>query len=200
MGIACNGRSRIAHHPVSRSLWRTERHVWTPWQHNQTLDESVTIACKLLQSGLAAWRLSRLYIEFANLADPEDVVDAPAVAADGGLSYFNSLGDSSDRDYLSIAIKANSLDSSDDTRFPLGNRLKLFGQTTGTTGVHGKPFSAASNSKIYGVAAVASPVANDSSQDMVWGRSYYSEGDQLLKLAGIQIDVEYEILFGGPPT
>jgi hypothetical protein len=86
------------------------------------------------------------------------------------------------------------LTSTDEDRFPFGNCVTTFAQTSGVTGVNGKPFSAAQQSRVYGAALVAFPDFGDATQDLVFSRFYYSTASkQLVKLAGSEIGIEWRV-------
>lgn len=149
-------------------------------------------------------RIRKLYIEFENVADPEDEVSVPAVDAMDpahGTPYYTALSFSSTRDFLRVDLQAAPLlgvaegyedyfDTGD------GNLLRLFAQTAGTVGFHGRTFADSSNSKICGIAAVVAPSESDQTRDIVIARSYYDAGDQILKPSGaLQVGVTLELPF-----
>lgn len=161
---------------------------------NIILYDWATIIAQLLRKAPDGrqYGLSAMYIEFENNSGSE--VSPPSPARDESLSYYtNGLG--VDRDYLRIPLIGSLMDSTDSDLFPQGNRLRLFGQTSGVTGVGGLPFSAGAQSRVYGGALVATPDFSDAAQDIVFSRRYYDPDDQLIKAASSQIGQEWELIF-----
>jgi hypothetical protein len=66
--------------------------------------------------------------------------------------------------------------------------LVVFASTDGETGVHGKPFSAAVGSRVYGITLAASQ-GNDRG-DLLALACYYSQEDQPLKPENSEIMVQ----------
>lgn len=200
-------RGRVRPHrvkPGGRPVYDRARRLWLPpgfapasaWKHNQVqYDWGFSIA--KLAAGDLAYAPRTLYIEFANLADPDDTVDPPSFARshEEGVDYYLDLRDSSDRDYLRIDVIAPQVRSSDEAVYPLGNQLVLYGVATVNTGVGGKSFAPGSNSKAYGGALVASPVADDPTRDVVLARAYFAADAQQIALATSQIGIEWEWTF-----
>lgn len=138
--------------------------------------------------------ISTMYLEFENNGGA--LVSTPTPARDEGKSYYDSLSGSGTRDYLRVPIVATQLEASDETLFPAGNQPTFFAQAQGTTGVHGKAFSAAQQSRVYGAALVATPDSSDDSQDLVFARIYYTtSAEQLIKSASVQIGVDWRVTF-----
>lgn len=167
----------------------------TPFRSNTVLYEWGAIVGKLLLKQGLQYGIGGMYIEFENVADPDDPVAAPTVERDPemGVEYYDGLALSSDRDYLRVPLIAGTLNSSDDDDFPKGNEPTFFAQTSGLTGVHGKTFSDSSNSKVFGAALVAFPNEDDPTQDLVFARFYFDVEDQQVKLATSQIGIEWPI-------
>ena len=159
------------------------------------------IAAKTLGPGDSAYRLRAMYVEFENVAAPEDLVVTPGeVPRDEGVAYYNGLADSPSRDFLRIPLVQDPTIDVEDGFAGFfsagqGNRLTFFAMTSGETGVHGKPFSAAANSKICGTALVAAPDWNDRTRDVVAVRSYFSSDEQPLKPASQQIALTQQMPF-----
>lgn len=180
--------------------WRTEElpNGWMPktgWTHNDVLYEwGAIVGPLLLRQGLN-YGVSGMYIEFENTASPGDPVDVPTVSrdADQGVDYYNALVDSADRDYLRIPLIAGSLRSTDVVKFPIGNAPTFFAMTSGVEGVHGKPFSYASNSVVFGGALVAFVDDSDPTQDLVFSRFYLEVALQQAKLDTSQIGFEWQL-------
>lgn len=173
-------------------------HSPTDWQPNLMPKSYAGAICELLrrapdgkQYGIAA-----MYLEFENNGGA--AVSPPSLDRDtgGDLTYFDSLGDSATRDFLRVPLSGVLLDSSDETLFPRGNRLTYFAQTSGIAGVHGKPFSAAQQSRVYGGCLVATPEPADRSQDIIVHRFYFTDAaKQLIKLDNQQIGLEWPVTF-----
>ena len=168
----------------------------TPWRQNLIMYDWGTIGAKLLAQGLATYRIAAMYIEFENVGDPGDAVSVPTYDRSGGVAYYNSLSGSGVRDYLRVALTTATIDATDDTLFPGGNRVTFFGQTSGVTGVHGRAFSDANNSKIFGAALVAMVDEDDATQDLVLSRAYFAAADQQVKLSTSQVGIEWQVSLG----
>lgn len=158
-------------------------------------------ACQLFGRGNGKYKIGGMYIEFENVADPADPVSVPDVERQDGVEYYDDLLGSGVRDYLRVATREPTIAIGEgyEAYFEegvTGNKLILMAQTSGTTGVNGLTFSDSVNSKVFGVAAVATPVFSDRTQDVVIARSYYDSGDQHVKEASAQIMVTWELLFG----
>ena len=150
---------------------------------------------------MPSYRLSSMYVEFENMSDPSVAVTIPAFDKSEGLSYYNNLSLSGTRDYLRIPLIQQPLlgvDTGYEAFFSAGtgNKLTFFAITQGSVGVHGRVYSAASNSKVCGVALVATPNFADQSQDIIFARSYYPAEQQLVKPPSSQIGIAWEIIFG----
>jgi hypothetical protein len=171
--------------------------VWIPtsdWQPNMVLYDAATIWAELLRGSPdgKTWFLGGCYIEFENNGGA--AVSPPTPTRSGGISYYDGLLSDPDRDYLRVALTSMTKDSSDLDLYPGGNRLTVFAQTEGVVGVHGKTFSDAVSSRVYGCGIVATPVFADSTQDRVHSRFYWTDSDnQLIKLLGSQIGISWRL-------
>jgi hypothetical protein len=164
------------------------------FEKNSILYEWATIVGELLRNApdRKPYHLGGMYIEFEN--NGGSAVSPPTVARDEGGNYYEDLLMHATRDYLRVPMTAVTLTSTDDELFPFGNRVTSFAQTAGLTGVHGKTFSAAQQSRIYGAALVAFPDFGDATQDLVFSRFYYSDPDnQMVKLVGSEVGIEWRI-------
>lgn len=138
------------------------------------------------------YHLGAMYLEFENNSGA--AVVAPSFTRSGGISYYNDLISHATIDYLRVPLTAVTLTSTDSTKFPGGNRITAFAQTQGVTGVHGKPFNATQQSRVFGMALVVTPEFSDATQDLVFSRYYFDDtDDQLIKLVGSQIGVEWRL-------
>lgn len=174
-------------------------HVLT--QDNQIQYEWGAIAAECLR-GNRNFRVSALYIEFENVAAPEDVVTVPTFGREEGRSYYQDLQDSSVRDFLRVPLTLQptiSIQSGREDYFEdgvTGNVLTFTSQSRGTAGFHGKAFNNSVNSKVFGVALVSTPVLADPSQDLILARSYFSTGNQTLKDASHSVGITWNIILG----
>jgi hypothetical protein len=123
-------------------------------------------------SAVSGTKLDTAYIEFVNgnAIEPPDI--DPAQIKD----YFTLLGEAVDRDYLRVPIISHTLTRGDNN---LPTKLTLVIGTQGETGAHGKPFSAAVGSRVYGVTLAASQI-NDR-EDLLVANGYYSPEQQMVK-------------------
>lgn len=169
-------------------------------KRNTRLYSGDFILAKLLGFGSADYAINGMYVEYENVASSGDPVSIPTVTKSSGISYYTGLAASGTRDYLrapllvppDISIISGYEDYFDDGQ---GNKLTFFAQTSGTTGVNGKAFAAGSNSKVCGVALIATPDWSDSTQDLIYARGYYDVSKQILKGASQQIGVSWAVSF-----
>ena len=158
------------------------------------------IAAKCIGQGLTAYRLGAIYFEFENVASPGDAVSVPTYDEYDGVEYYTGLSSSPSQDFirarlvgtpsLDIATGYEAYFSEGD-----GNSVSVYSQTLGTTGVHGKTFSNAVNSKVFGVALAATPVIADPTRDLIYARMYFEVADQVLKTASKQIGITWNVPF-----
>lgn len=170
--------------------------LWIPGAafHNQIQWTWGEIACKLFGEGREEYKINGMYIEFENVAAPGDTVSAPAFDRADGIEYYSALSSSPDRDFLRLQLISNpkaSLISGYEGSSVTANQLTFFAQTTGSVGVHGKPFSVGANSTVFGLALVATPRLEDRTRDLIFAREYYPVGQQVLKQASSQIGVSW---------
>lgn len=167
----------------------------TDWTHNDVLYEWGAIVGNLLLRRGNQYGIGGMYIEFENVADPDDPVTPPVVTRGPGegIDYYNDLGTSPNRDYLRVPLIAGTLEVSDADKFPKGNMPVFFAQTSGLVGTHGKPFSDVNNSKVFGAALVAFVDKDDATRDLVLSRWYAGAGDQQAKLPTSQVGVEWRL-------
>lgn len=170
--------------------------LWIPGAsfHNQIQWTWGEIACKLFGEGREEYKISAMYIEFENTAAPGNAVSAPAFDRADGIEYYSALSASPARDFLRLKLISNpkaTLVSGYEGSSVVTNQLTFFAQTTGSTGVHGKPFSVGANSTVFGLALVAAPRWEDRTRDLIFAREYYPVGQQVLKQASSQIGVSW---------
>jgi len=169
-----------------------------PGNSNTLLYDWATIVSELLRGtpdGLQ-YRISAFYIEFENNGGAE--VTPPVITRDGGISYYDSLLTDPNRDYQRVPIVGALMESTDLLLFPRGNKVTYSTQTSTetTAGVHGKPFSDALSSRVYGGALVATPRFSDATLDLVFARFYFDDPDeQMIKLPGRQLGIKWPVVF-----
>lgn len=151
------------------------------------------IACRLFGDGDARYKLSAMYIEFENVASPGDTVTAPAYDQEEGTEYYEGLSASPARDFLRVPLLAQPRKAVVPGYEGLVacNQLTFLAQSGGTEGVHGKEFSDAANSVVFGLALVAAPVWGDRTLDLVFARRYYDPAKQVPKKASSQVGVSW---------
>ena len=162
--------------------------------HNDILYEWATVMCQLLSGSPDGkpYNLGAMYIEYENNGGA--AVTAPTVTRADGKTYYSSLSSDPNRDYLRIPLTAVITSSTDATNYPDGNKIIAFGQTAGVAGVHGKTFSDAVSSRVYGGSLVVTPDYADQTQDLVFSRFYFDSTDkQLIKPASAQLGLEWDV-------
>lgn len=189
---AARGRFRLFRVPSEGAPPR----LWTPLTRvtkNAVLYDWATIVGKLLTAGSSDYRLNGIYLEFQNTGSPPATV--PSFGRADGISYYDSLADSLDTDYLRLPLIASTLTSGDETLFPSGNVVTAYAQTLASqvTGVHGKAFTDAADSVITGAALVAIVDPADRTKDLVFSRAYLAESDQLARPGTGQVAVAWEL-------
>jgi hypothetical protein len=170
--------------------------TWMPPLNNTWMYTWGSIAARVLGLRDLSYAPSTFYIEFENVASPSTVASIPTVTPADGRGYYDSIAGSATRDYLRVPILLTpsiDVDPAYSTYLTagLGNRLTLLAQSTGSVGVAGKTFSNASNSKICGLAWVATPIPGDPTRDLIFARQYYLGSDQQVVPVGGQFDVIY---------
>lgn len=143
-----------------------------------------------------------MYIEYHNVALPGDTITPPAYDEADGIDYYATLSGVTDRDYLRVNLGFMAPESSDIVVYPDGNTPVFIGNPSDggpTTGVHGKPFSSGSNSKIIGGAVVAIVDPADRSKDLQLVRFYLEGAEQFLFNSGSQklVVVRWPLLIPG---
>lgn len=160
------------------------------------------IACRTIAQGRREYRIQGMYVEFDNVTNPGDQVTPPTFGREEGREYYDNLSSSTTRDYLRVPLwqeplieVATGYESYFDATKGEGNKAVLMAKTSGTQGVHGKPFDSTSNSTVIGAALIASPDWNDPTRDIIFARAYYPTGSQVLKDATHQIGLTWELTF-----
>lgn len=170
------------------------------WQTNAILYTWGAVAVRGLFPPEPRVGVNTMYIEFENVADPDDPATAPEFGPDSGLEYYTGLGSDPTHDYLRVPLLSGSVVDvvpGYEAYFSAGqgNRITVFAQTAGTAGVHGKPFSNAANSKACGAVLVSAADPADPAQDVPVARLYYSAEKQMVKPENGQLMVPYRIWF-----
>jgi hypothetical protein len=172
-------------------------------RHNQIQDQWMNIMAQMLM-GQNNFRIQAMYLEFENVADPDDPVTVPTFDESEGTDYYEELAFSSTRDFLRVPLTQKPLlgiETGYENSFVAGasgNKLTYFSMSQGTQGVHGKPYSDAANSKVFGLALVATPLFSDRTQDLVFARTYFGVSEQVVKEASHQIGATWDIVFLRP--
>lgn len=169
-------------------------------KHNQLQYAWGVAAAQCLGKGNRDYRISAMYLEYENVASPEDPVTPPVYGRGDGLDYYQNLAFDSARDFLRIPLLTEpslGVEAGYEDHFGEGegNRLTFYAQSQGIAGFHGKPFSDGANSKVFGVALVATPVFNDPARDVVTNRTYFDPPDQALKMAASQFGLAWDLSF-----
>jgi hypothetical protein len=179
-------------------LFENKNGLWLPLSEpspNLMLFEASSIIAQLLATGQRKYRISCMYFEFENVADPDDPVSVPTFdrSSNSGVTYYNNLASDPNRDYLRVPLISSLVTSSNPTDFPNGDTLTFFAQTSGSTGIHGKSFSYTANSKIFGAALACVLDEDDPTQDLVFARKYYTAESQKLISAVGQLGIKWQL-------
>ena len=156
------------------------------------------VAAKLMGAGDQAYKISTMYIEFENVASPGDPVTLPTYTRSEGQEYYENLSLATDRDFLRVSLllpAAVSVEDGYEDYIPAneGNLLTFYTQSQGAVGYHGRTFSHSVNSKVFGAALVATPTADDPTQDIIVARTYLLAASQVLKIASSQIGLTWRL-------
>lgn len=168
---------------------------------NQIQYQWGAIAAYCIGKGNRNYRINALYIEYENVADPSDAVTVPTFGRDEGQDYYQDLSFSASRDFLRVPLSFEptiGIESGFADYFTAGtngNKLTFFTQTQGTSGFHGKAFTNAANSKVFGAALVATPEFADPTKDLIFARTYFEVSDQTVKEVSSQVGITWEISF-----
>ena len=174
----------------------TQQRIKLFTQSNLIMYKWAWIVAKTAGHGDSNFKLSSMYFEFKNVTSPSDSVAVPSYSRQDDISYYTTLANPFD--YLRVplsALPSITIESGYETYFTgdEGNTMNFFAQTSGTVGELSRTFSSGSNSKVFGVALLATPSWSDSSQDLIFARTYFDVPDQQLKLSGSQIGVTWSI-------
>ena len=186
-------------------LWRIlDSGIVVPvtFRPNQIQDAWGYAAAMALGYGGTAYTIRYMYIEYENVTSPEDAVAIPSFGTDEGVDYYELLSESATRDYLRVPMVTEpvlGIASGYEDLFAHGggNKLTFFAQCAGSAGVHGKAYSNAANSKVFGVGLVAAPDSTDHSRDIVVARNYFEASEQVVKDVSSHVGVTWELEFRG---
>jgi len=173
---------------------------WTPlggfFPNAVLYDWGAVVAALLARKGLN-YAVGGMYVEFENVAAGSAAVTPPPFGRGPGegVAYYNALADSPDRDYLRVPLVAAAVDTTDPVRYPGGNRVTFFAQTAGLAGVHGRPFTEAARSTVFGAALAAFVDPADPTRDVVFSRFYLPASGQQPKTSGGQVGIEWRLTF-----
>jgi len=144
-----------------------------------------------LLAGDITYAPGAMFFEYENTAGAPSV---PTPARDEGIEYYlSTLALSADKDYVRAPLVVSPAVSASGSDYA-GNQVTFFAVTAGASGVHGRAFAEASDSKVYGVALAATPQPTQYTQDLLFSRSY--DGFDPVPLeAGHQIGGQYIIRF-----
>jgi hypothetical protein len=174
------------------SLYDINKHgLWTirSTESNQIQWSWGEIACHLFGDGNPDYKISAMYVEFENTSGTPTT---PSYTRDEGKEYYDTLYMSATKDFLRVPLLSSPAKGLASGYHGIAfNQLTFLAQTAGTQGVHGKTFSNGSNSKVYGLALVATPSWSDSTRDVVFARKYYATANQVAKQASSQIGVSW---------
>ena len=132
-----------------------------------------------------------MFFEFENTAGSPSV---PSPTRSEGIDYYLSdLLLDPDKDYIRAPLVVSPAISASGSDYN-GNQVTFFAITSGLTGVHGRTFDQAVNSKVYGVALAATPSPTQYTQDLLFSRSY-SGFSPIPKEDGYQCGAQYIIRF-----
>jgi len=170
-------------------------------QPNQIQYDWGFVVAQLVGFGQLEYRPSTIFLEYENVDNPATSVTPPTFDRDEGIGYYDDLSLSSAKDYIRVPLNsapALGVAAGFEDYFVAagtGNKLTYMGITTGSVGVHGRPFANANNSKIYGAALVVTPDENDHSKDLILARTYYTTENQIVKDAVRQFVPTWEVAF-----
>lgn len=167
----------------------------TDWAPNVLVVSAGAILAHAAFPGGALPGVNALYIEFQNVAQPGDPATIPTVDPDD-LTYYQALASASNQDYLRVPllpVAEFSVVPGHEAKLPTGitDRVLATAVTADTVGVNGKPFTAAAQSVVCGVAAVCVRDWADPTRDVLFGRVYYPQAGQLARAAAVEIAARY---------
>ena len=179
----------------------TDTELWTPTTRlrgNKLLYEWGAIVGRLLTVGDRPYRISGMYLEFANVANPGDKVTPVAVERDRTVDYYGSLTATGGlpADYIWAPLIASQLLSSDSSVYPKGNLPVFFArsQAVNVRGLNDTPLGVDNNSTFYSAALVACTDENDRTKDLILSAFNFESAEQQPKLATSQVGLEWQLI------
>jgi hypothetical protein len=171
------------------------------WKANTIMKHWGYLAAQCIGVGNRDYRIAGMYLEFENVALPGDTVTVPTFNESDDRGYYEDLQISGSRDFLRVPLVAAPIISvrpADADLFAVGegNRVIFHSQSQGGAGIHGKTFSNAANSKLFGAALVAIPTWSDRTRDVILARTYFEVADQAVKASSQQLGITWEVDFG----
>jgi hypothetical protein len=190
------------------TLWDVQSSgLWLPRStvKNQRQYDWGYIAAQCIGRAQREYAVRYMYLEFANVSDPDDVVVAPDFTRADGREYYANLATDSGgtADYLRVPLltepQIGIVPGYEDyfESGETGNQLTFFAQTSASVaeGMGGVLFGSTVNSKIYGAAVVAAPGGSDHTQDLIFARAYYEAEAQILKAVTGQCGISWDLGF-----
>jgi hypothetical protein len=178
---------RVRAHRVTDNLWTPV----TELKKNLVLYQWAEITSKLLTLGDSRYRIGGMYLEFQNVASPGDPVSPPIFDRTRTVQYYDDLAGNANTDYLRVPLIGSQTLSTGSGL--TNNEIVFFARSSGVVGVHGKPFSYAANSVVFGASLVAFVDATDATQDLLFSSFYFDVADQQQKLATSQVGIEWDL-------
>lgn len=146
--------------------------------------------------GRAAVGFNAVYFEFENMAAPGDrVLDAPTLERDRDRAYFDGLSVHAARDYMRVPVTAVNLINSDEAVYAIANGIAINARTRFSVGVHGKPFSEAANSVVFGAFLASAEDWDTPSQDIIVHGHYFEADEQEPKYDIKPVAADWEIYY-----
>lgn len=164
------------------------------WYRNTVLKGWGGVVAPLLVGeagpGPAAW----VYVEYENGAPGRPPVVPPGYGRGraAGVPYYLGLGGIPGRDFLRVPVVMGSVTQTDPD-CPDGDTARLFAEAAPGVGHHGRPFSAAAGSVVFGFALVAGRGPVD--RDVAACRVYLSDGEQVPCPAAGGVGVQWRVQF-----
>ena len=157
-------------------------------------------------AGRPSYHISTMYIEYENVANPEDPVSVSSFERDLDLDYFSDLALSGTQDFLRVPLRLEptlGIAAQTELDYPGyftdgvdGNQLTFFAQTSGIAGIHETDFGGAGvNSKVYAATLVAAPFPDDRTKDVLFARTTFEVENQVVKEASSQVGITWDIVF-----
>lgn len=149
-------------------------------------------------AGDNSYKLAYMYMQFENLSSTGDDPVVPSYTAADDISYFTNLSVHGSQDFLRVPLVSAPSYTTTGSGYT-DNMITYIALSGGfTSGFHGKPFSDAAISAVFGGALVAAPTGLQAG-DIVFARNYPTSA-KVLKPAGEQIVMQWSIEFTVPSS